>query len=333
MSSNQALVRQMKKIFNENGGVALKEARQLIIQSNKGKDVISQSLRHFSKVTLNNTLPVFPALVVMSCKAAGGKIEQAIPFGRAIVLITGAADLHDDVIDKSTMKGPKPTVFGKFGEDAAVLAGDILLVDGVTLLYCECKKLSEVQEHKIRRLVSKAIKDISMAETFENNLRTHLDLPPKEFYKIISLKAVVPELTMKIGGLVAGADPDVIEKLGEYGKAYGIISLISDECADIFDPTELSHRLKNECAPLPLIYALQNPEYRKTLVPLLKKDLTNAGTLEKIGKLVFDTPEVNAFIEALSKNLKKKLNRLEELDKETWKELNAVTSALLSCFS
>ena len=323
----------MKTIFTENGEAALKEARQLITQSNKGNDVISQSLRHFSKVTLNKTMPVFPALVAISCKAAGGKKEQALPFGKAIVLITGAADLHDDVIDKSTMKGPKETVFGKFGETAAVLAGDMLLVEGIKLLYQESGKISEGQRKQIINLISKAIKDISIAETLEANLKTRIDLPPTEFYKVISLKAVVPELTMQIGAIVAGADKDNIKNLGQFGRIYGIISLICDDCADIFDPTELDHRLKNECTPLPLIYALQNPLYQKSLMPLLNGDLSDIATLEKVGELVFDTPEVKRFLEEQMKASQKQLTKLRELNKETWEELNTITLALRSCFS
>jgi geranylgeranyl pyrophosphate synthase len=323
----------MKKIFMEYGEVALAEARQQILISNKATDIISQSLRHFSKVTLKKTLPVFPALIAISCKAAGGEVERAVPFGKAMVLITGAADLHDDAIDKSTMKGPKPTVLGKFGEAAAVLAGDMLLVEGITLLNSECERLPEYQGQQIKRLMLQAIKDISTAETLETNLRKHLDLPPTEFYKIICLKAVVPELTMKIGGILANADPDTIETLGQFGKAYGIISIISDECADIFDSLELTNRLKNECAPLPLVYALQNPQSRDLLIPLLDKDLTDAEVMDRISDIVFGAPEVNAFLKVQVEASKKYLNELKYINKETWEELKTILSAPLLFFS
>ena len=50
----------------------------------------------------------------MSCEAVGGDAEKTTPFGEAIVLISAAADLHDDVIDQSFKKGQKQTVLGKF---------------------------------------------------------------------------------------------------------------------------------------------------------------------------------------------------------------------------
>ena len=43
----------------------------------------------------------------------------------ALVLLTGAADIYDDIIDKSKVKSTKPTAYGKFSQDAVLLAGDI----------------------------------------------------------------------------------------------------------------------------------------------------------------------------------------------------------------
>ncbi len=334
MPSNQALIRKMKKIFRENGGLALKQARQQIISANKDKSIISQSLRHFSKITLHNTMPVFPALIVISCKAVGGNVKQAIPFGKAIVLITGAADLHDDVIDKSTFKGPKPTVFGKFGETAAILAGDILLAEGLTQLHNECDKLPKGQGKQIRSLISEAILEISMAETLEASLKARLDLSPNEFYDIIRLKAVVPELTMKIGAIVGGAEQDLVEELGEFGRSYGVVSLVSDECADIFDPLEVANRLKNGCLPLPLIYALQNLQTRKMLLPLLSQDLSDNSAQEKIIDLVFETPEVQEFLEELNVSANCIVGILQKsLEEEKWEELKILLSAPFAFFA
>ena len=85
----------------------MKNARKKMLLNFKDDSYTSQALRYFSKVTLHNALPVFPALISMSCEAVGGDTEKTTPFGEAIVLISAAADLHDDVIDQSFVKGTK----------------------------------------------------------------------------------------------------------------------------------------------------------------------------------------------------------------------------------
>ena len=67
------------------------------------------------------------------------RINETVKFGAAVVLLAGAADIHDDIMDKSPKKELKLTVFGKFGQDIAILSGDALLLKGIYLLREACK--------------------------------------------------------------------------------------------------------------------------------------------------------------------------------------------------
>src|SRR5665647_1939688 len=125
MSVNSKLM-EMKRGFIQKGGPAMKNARKTMLLNFKDGSLTSQALRYFAKVTLHNSLPVFPALISFSCEAVGGSAEKTTPFGEAFVLISSGADLHDDVIDQSVIKGSKQTVLGKFNAATAILAGDIL---------------------------------------------------------------------------------------------------------------------------------------------------------------------------------------------------------------
>ena len=195
----------------------------------------------------------------MSCEAVGGDVEKTTPFGEAIVLISAAADLHDDVIDQSFVKGTKQTVLGKFNAGTAILAGDILLFEGFKRLNEASELIPKTQSKKIMKLVSDAIFEISTAEALETQLRGKLDLTPSELHKVIWLKAVVPELAMKIGAILGNGNSKAVKELGQFGRTYGINSIIIEEFADMLNVEELRNRLKNEYSPLPIIYALQNP--------------------------------------------------------------------------
>ena len=205
MSADSKLI-EIKRTFKQKGRAAMENARKKILLNFKDNSYSSQALRYFAKVTLHNALPVFPALISMSCEAVGGDAKKTIPFGEAIVLISAAADLHDDVIDQSFVKGTKQTVLGKFDAGTAILAGDILLVEGFKQLTDASELIPKIQSKEIIKLVSEAVFEISTAEALESQLRGRLDLTPNEYHEVIRLKAVVPELAMKIGAILGNGN-------------------------------------------------------------------------------------------------------------------------------
>jgi geranylgeranyl pyrophosphate synthase len=306
--SKNLTVTGIRKIFKQKGRPAMELARKELLK-HKGASLSSHALRYLSEVTLSNALPVFPALVAMSYEAAGGNDEKAVSFGEAILLISFAADLHDDVIDKSNSKDSKLTVMGKFGEPTAILTGDILLVEGLRLLTEEAYKLSIEQAKQIIRWVSESVIEICASESLQFQLKSKVDLTPEEYYEVIKLKAVVPELCMKIGAILCTQDTAVIEGLGNYGRMYGINSVIIEEFADLLHYDEFVHRIKNEIPPLPVLYAIKNPGSKEILHRLLYSEIKNAD-YEKAVNLILNTPEVKELLKILSSNADKGKKRL-----------------------
>jgi geranylgeranyl pyrophosphate synthase len=320
MSSNSS-PGDIKRTFKTSGGSAMKNAQKTLSRF-KDESYTSQALMHLSKVTLHNAMPVFPALVSMSYKAVGGNDERAIPVGEAILLTSFAADLHDDVIDKSTSKGSKQTIYGKFGEATAILTGDILLVKGLKKLAEATEYLPKGQSKAIIQWVMDAVVEICNAEALQLKLIKASDVTPKQYYEVIKLKAVVPELCMKIGAALGTTDVVTIKGLSEFGRIYGINSVIVEEFADLLNLDEFRNRIRNEIPPLPMLYALQNPTVKANISGLLNAEL-NAGIHEKIVELILDCKEVdelhgllveNAYIgqKQLPKDINRKLR--EELE-------------------
>ena len=70
-----------------------------------------------------------PALVLLACRACGGADGDALPAACAVELIHTYSLIHDDLpaMDDDDMRRGKPSCHKKFGEAAAILAGDALL--------------------------------------------------------------------------------------------------------------------------------------------------------------------------------------------------------------
>jgi geranylgeranyl diphosphate synthase type I len=229
-----------------------------------------------------------------------------MPFAEAIVLITGAADLHDDVIDKTFRKGPNLTVLGKFGAPVAILAGDILLSQGMIQICKESGRIKTEKGDLITNLLMEAILEICAAEASEAQLiKRRLHLSPNKYFLVIRHKAVVPELAMKIGAILGNGSPRNVESLGQVGRTFGIVSIIVEEFTDILDKNELRNRIENGYPPLPLIYALQDTKTKKVLLPMLS-NLSDKEAHNRVIETVVSCSEVQDFIK---KNLPLSINR------------------------
>jgi geranylgeranyl diphosphate synthase, type II len=77
-----------------------------------------------------------PVLVMLSCEAAGGTVEQSLPAACAVEMIHTYSLIHDDLpaMDDDDLRRGLPTNHKKFGEALAILAGDGLLTAAFEVL-------------------------------------------------------------------------------------------------------------------------------------------------------------------------------------------------------
>src|SRR5438876_12365239 len=75
-----------------------------------------------------------PALVVLSAQVGGAQADDAITVGAAGELIHLATLIHDDIVDRATLRHRKPTAAAEFGDEVAILLGDYLYVEAFSLL-------------------------------------------------------------------------------------------------------------------------------------------------------------------------------------------------------
>ena len=76
---------------------------------------------------------------------------------------------------------------------------------------------------------------------------------------------------------------------------------VREDFIDVFEPEELQNRMKNECLPLPILYALKEPQVKKPIVTLLSKREISKKDAERIVDLVFEAGEVKMFVKSISR--------------------------------
>jgi geranylgeranyl diphosphate synthase type I len=306
MSSNK-LMEKVKRLLKKRGTKAYEIAKEEILNEEIKYEPIRDALRYFMQELWHNFQ--HPALLSLTCESVGGDPEDTTSIGAALVLLTGAADIHDDIIDQSETKGSKPTVLGKFGRDIALLIGDALLLKGFTLLGKACKSLPKKEREMIMKLVREAFFEIGTAEAKETSFRGNWDLPPEEYLDIIKMKAAIADVTARIGAILGDGNLEEINLLGHYGRTLGILMTIRDDFIDLFEPDELRNRVQNECLPLPILYAFRNTRKKREIVQLFKSELAEQET-RVILNLVIDTKEVQELKEYMQLLIRKEEDSL-----------------------
>jgi len=290
--SPEEAMKQMLKIFKKRGKKALEIARKEILKEKIECKTAKEALTYFmNEYWLDYSRP---ALLSMACEAVGGDPELTTSIAVPLILLSGAVDIHDDIIDQSTEKRGKPTVYGKFGSDIALLVGDALLFKGFTSLHVANEKFTHDKMSTIVNIIKNAFYELGDGEALELGLRKRLDVTLEEFLTVARKKAAYFEAYTCIGAILGGGTEAEIEALSKYGTALGMLIVMQDEYMDMIDSEEFLHRLKYECPPLPLLYALQNPETKKKVEAILKSRITKQDT-KKILKIFDKTQEANAF--------------------------------------
>jgi len=172
------------------------------------------------------------------------------PLLAAIVeLIHGASLLHDDVIDEAMTRRGVVSVNASEGSKTAVMLGDILYSKAFTELVAFDRDIAKTIAASVTALSKGEMMDVAMAETFNSDGATYLNM--------LYLKtATLIEAAAKASALLAGKDA---EKHALYGKNLGLSFQIIDDILDITATEEVLGKpamndfVEGKCT-LPYIY-------------------------------------------------------------------------------
>lgn len=191
---------------------------------------------------LNGGKRIRPVLLLETCTACGGTIENALATACALELIHCYSLIHDDLpcMDNDDLRRGLPTVHKAFSEDLAVLAGDALVGMAFGVL---ADKTQEVSDRTVLQVISR----LSRAASVEGLVNGQVDdilamnTPPTEamLTRIHSGKtAALFRFSTWAGSTLAGKPQPVVELLAEYGETLGLCFQIVDDLLDVTASSE-----------------------------------------------------------------------------------------------
>jgi len=310
--SQEEMIEQVQRILEERGRKALEMARKTVLEEEIECKEVSEALKYFMIEYWHDVAR--PALLSLACEAVGGDPDITTPIAVPMTLISGAMDIHDDIIDKSKNKGSRPTVLGKFGKDIALLVGDALLFKGFTLLHEAVDKGIPAEKlTAIIDIIKNTFFELGDAEALELQFRGRMNVTPEEYLHVVRKKAADVEAHTHISAILGDGTKEEIEALSEYGRLLGMLILLRDDLIDMIDLEEAVHRIKKEYLPLPILYALQNPEIPSTLSSLLLKKAITKRDAENILTVVDKAGGFNRLEEFMQELAQVAYNRIKRI--------------------
>ncbi|HEU5022065.1 MAG TPA: farnesyl diphosphate synthase [Bryobacteraceae bacterium] len=183
-----------------------------------------------------------PILCISAAAAAGGDTPDLMNAACSLEMIHTYSLIHDDLpaLDNDDFRRGKPTCHKVFGEAMAILAGDSLFTLAIQTL--------SIMEHTEPARVVALIRELSFASgTVDGmiggqvtDIEGERRQPTPELLDSIhrAKTGALLRASVRMGGIVAGANARQLEALSQYGEHAGLAFQIVDDILDVEESSE-----------------------------------------------------------------------------------------------
>ncbi len=244
---------------------------------------------HGHPVQVNGGKAIRPTLVLLSAQAVGGTADAALPAAAAVELVHNHSLLHDDVMDGDLTRRHRPTAWSVFGVNAAILAGDALLVLALDVLAGS----GHPAAMDGTRMLSAAVQDLLDGQSADLSFEQRVEVEPAECVRMAERKtAALLGCACAVGAAFGGGRPEQVAQLRGFGMHLGLAFQHVDDLLGIWGDSDLTGKpvhsdLRSQKKSLPVVAALasETPAGRELAAlyhrdqPLSETDAAHAAEL------------------------------------------------------
>ena len=184
-----------------------------------------------------------PVLLLAACEMAGGSAEEALPFACALEMIHTYSLIHDDLpgMDNDDLRRGKPTSHRVFGEGMAILAGDGLLNGAMETVLAAALKMNDTRGLRAAEILARhaGVTGMIAGQTLDVTMEGCAPTEDTVRYIHAHKTADLIQAPMEMGLVLAGCEPERVEKGRNYGYHLGIAFQIMDDIMDVIGDAAL----------------------------------------------------------------------------------------------
>lgn len=199
-----------------------------------------------------------PTLLLLVARLRGHLGQDAVLCATVIEMVHAAALIHDDSVDRSSLRRGMPTVNGLWTDEMAIIMGDYLYAQAMTLLV-------ENDQGRAMKVMARVVTEMSCGEALEFQYAHNLDVTEAEYEELMRAKtgSLFGAATEIGAGLNGGAKSRARqERYRDFGERVGVAFQIVDDLFDYLSEPEtagkpVGYDLAEGKVTLPLIAALR----------------------------------------------------------------------------
>ena len=172
-----------------------------------------------------------PVLTLLSCDLFDGNSKKAFDAALAIEVFHNFTLIHDDIMDRAAMRRGKKTVHEKWDINTGILSGDAMMI-----MANQCFEGYEPQLFvALVTLFNKTALEVCEGQQMDMDFELSNEVNIPMYMKMIQNKtSVLVAAAMKLGAMVAKADPKQADVLYDFGLNLGLAFQLQDDYLDTF---------------------------------------------------------------------------------------------------
>ncbi|MCA9970102.1 MAG: polyprenyl synthetase family protein [Anaerolineales bacterium] len=186
--------------------------------------------------SINGGKRIRPLLCLLTCQAAGGQWQQALPAAAAIEILHNFSLVHDDIEDASPTRRGRATVWQLWGIEQAINSGDTMFA----ISHLALNRLADrgvdpaIVVTALRRFDETCVQ-LTYGQHLDMDFERRDRVTVDEYVTMITGKtAVLIALSAELGARIAGAPPDVVEHYAQFGLHLGLAFQVIDDILGIW---------------------------------------------------------------------------------------------------
>ncbi|WEU39757.1 MAG: polyprenyl synthetase family protein [Candidatus Odinarchaeum yellowstonii] len=199
--------------------------KAILTELNKRKDsVFYEPLRNI----MRGGKRLRPILLLLSFESVAEVKLNPLPAAVAVELIHLGSLIHDDIVDRDSMRRGRAAFHILYGYEMAILGADFILsmILDITTLY-EDRRIAKALALATSRMCEGQIEEILAYKKREK-------LSFEEYVNIVYKKtASLFEASASIGAILGGAEEEEVKSLSDFGKMIGLAYQIRDDLTDL----------------------------------------------------------------------------------------------------
>jgi geranylgeranyl pyrophosphate synthase len=179
-----------------------------------------------------------PALFLLICEALGKDSEDCLDFAIIPEVIHNGTLIVDDLEDSSELRRGKPCTYKIYGVDIAVNAGNAMyylpllpLMEKKAQLPAET--LRDIYEVYVQEMINLSLGQ-AIDITWHRGIANADEIDEDAYLQMCAYKTgTLARMAAKISAVLAGANKELVEKLGRFAESIGVAFQMQDDVLDL----------------------------------------------------------------------------------------------------